>query len=67
MERTLDTLRTKSRDALSAVKRAARRGLDMPLHQAIDYEVQTLFAYIAQSPDMRKGLQAFLDKRPATF
>ncbi|MDO8531728.1 MAG: enoyl-CoA hydratase/isomerase family protein [Dehalococcoidia bacterium] len=67
VERLLDALRTKSRDALSAVKRAVRNGLEMPLRQGVDYEGEVLLAHMETSQDVRRGLQAFLEKRPVSF
>ncbi|MBI4307364.1 MAG: enoyl-CoA hydratase/isomerase family protein [Chloroflexi bacterium] len=67
VERVLDLLRSKSRDALAAAMRAVRGGLEMPLRQAIEYEGQTMLAYMEASSDVRRGLQAFLAKRPVSF
>lgn len=45
---------------------AVQRGSAMSLDQGLAYETE-LFALIASTEDMREGLKAFLEKRPAAF
>ncbi len=45
---------------------AVRRGSEMPLPEALSYEA-TLFGLCASTQDMREGMSAFLEKRPARF
>ncbi len=48
------------------VLEAVRRGLEMPLSEGLVFEA-TLFGLCAATSDMREGMTAFLEKRPATF
>jgi enoyl-CoA hydratase len=48
------------------VLEAIRRGLEMPLAEGLAYEA-TLFGLCAATTDMREGMTAFLEKRPARF
>jgi enoyl-CoA hydratase len=43
-----------------------RRGLDMPLSEGLVFEA-TLFGLCAATSDMKEGMTAFLEKRPAKF
>ena len=45
---------------------AIRRGVEMPLAEALVFEA-TLFGLCAATEDMREGMNAFLEKRPARF
>jgi enoyl-CoA hydratase len=45
---------------------AIRRGVEMPLPEALSYEA-TLFGLCASTEDMKEGMSAFLEKRPAAF
>jgi enoyl-CoA hydratase len=45
---------------------AIRRGSEMPLPEALAYEA-TLFGLCASTEDMKEGMTAFLEKRPARF
>ncbi|MEO8347975.1 MAG: enoyl-CoA hydratase-related protein [Acidobacteriota bacterium] len=45
---------------------AIRRGLDMPLAEGQAFEA-TLFGLCAATKDMKEGMRAFLEKRPAKF
>jgi enoyl-CoA hydratase len=45
---------------------AIRRGVEMPLSEALVFEA-TLFGLCAATEDMREGMSAFLEKRPARF
>ena len=52
--------------ALSAVLESVRLGLQLPLRDGLRLE-QGVFAVLAASHDMREGLGAFIEKRPARF
>ena len=52
--------------AVGCVLDAVNRGLDMPFPAAEDYEA-TLFGLCASTDDMKEGVAAFLEKRPAKF
>ncbi|MHC4973531.1 MAG: enoyl-CoA hydratase/isomerase family protein [Planctomycetota bacterium] len=45
---------------------SALRGRSQPLAEALGFEA-SLFGFISATADMREGLQAFLEKRPARF
>jgi len=45
---------------------AIRRGSEMPLSEGLAYEA-TLFGLCASTRDMKEGMTAFLEKRPAKF
>jgi len=45
---------------------AIRRGREMPLSEGLAYEA-TLFGLCASTQDMKEGMTAFLEKRPAKF
>jgi enoyl-CoA hydratase len=45
---------------------SALRGRSLPLDEALRYEAN-LFGLVSATADMREGLRAFLDKRPADF
>jgi enoyl-CoA hydratase len=45
---------------------AIRRGSEMPLAEGLAYEA-TLFGLCASTEDMKEGMTAFLEKRPARF
>ena len=45
---------------------AIRTGLDMPLSEGLAFEA-TLFGLCAATEDMKEGMTAFLEKRPAKF
>ena len=48
------------------VLEAVRRGLEMPLSEGLVFEA-TLFGLCAATSDMKEGMTAFLEKRPAKF
>jgi enoyl-CoA hydratase len=48
------------------VLEAVRRGLEMPLAEGLVFEA-TLFGLCAATSDMKEGMGAFLEKRPARF
>jgi enoyl-CoA hydratase len=45
---------------------AIRRGVEMPLAEGLNFEA-TLFGLCAATDDMKEGMNAFLEKRPARF
>lgn len=45
---------------------AIRRGVEMPLAEGLNFEA-TLFGLCAATEDMKEGMTAFLEKRPARF
>jgi enoyl-CoA hydratase len=45
---------------------AIRRGVEMPLAEGLNFEA-TLFGLCAATEDMKEGMTAFLEKRPAHF
>ncbi len=52
--------------AVGCVLDAVNRGLEMPFAAAEDYEA-TLFGLCVSTEDMKEGVAAFLEKRPARF
>ena len=52
--------------ACRLVLEAIRRGLEMPLVEGLVFE-STLFGLCASTADMKEGMGAFLEKRPARF
>jgi enoyl-CoA hydratase len=52
--------------AVRYAMQAIRTGLDMTLAEGLAYEA-TLFGLCAATEDMREGMAAFLEKRPARF
>ncbi len=52
--------------AIQACMRAITQGLDLPLAEALKLEEKE-FRTIAQTKDMREGIQAFLEKRQPKF
>ena len=63
---TLKKILGKAPLAVRYVLDAVHAGLDMPLAAALDHEA-TLFGLAASTEDMKEGVAAFLEKRPATF
>ena len=55
-----------SLQALSRIKQAVNNGEDLAFESAIELEVD-LFADIFGTDDVKEGVQAFIEKRPATF
>ncbi|HKA35322.1 MAG TPA: enoyl-CoA hydratase-related protein [Thermoanaerobaculia bacterium] len=65
----LELARAISRNGPAAVRyalEAIREGVEMPLWEGLSYEA-TLFGLCAATEDMREGMNAFLEKRPAKF
>jgi len=52
--------------ALAFTMDAIHHGLDLPLEDGLELEA-TLFGVCASTQDMREGMAAFLEKRPANF
>jgi enoyl-CoA hydratase/carnithine racemase len=52
--------------ALAAIKRAVHDGLDRPLHEGLETELQAL-APLFESDDAREGMTAFTEKRQPTY
>jgi enoyl-CoA hydratase len=63
---TLKKILGKAPVAVRCVLDAVNAGLDMPFAAAEDHEA-TLFGLCASTEDMREGVSAFLEKRPAKF
>jgi enoyl-CoA hydratase len=59
-------IRANGPTACRYVLEAIRRGLDMPLAEGQALEA-TLFGLCAATEDMKEGMNAFLEKRPAKF
>jgi enoyl-CoA hydratase len=65
----MDLARAIARNGPAAVRyalEAIREGMEMPLSEGLSYEA-TLFGLCAATEDMREGMTAFLEKRPAKF
>ena len=60
------TIAAKAPTAVTAIKQAINRGMDMPLTEACMYEA-ALFGEVVASEDGREGTAAFLEKRPAVW
>ena len=52
--------------ALRSALNAVHEGLEMPLGRGLEFEA-TQFGLLAASADMKEGMGAFLEKRPAQF
>jgi enoyl-CoA hydratase len=63
---TLKKILGKAPVAVRYVLDAVNAGLDMPFAAAEDHEA-TLFGLCASTEDMKEGVSAFLEKRPAKF
>jgi enoyl-CoA hydratase len=57
---------SKGPKAIAAAKDVIRRGADMELSKANDYEAHH-FAELFETADQKEGMKAFLEKRPAKF
>jgi enoyl-CoA hydratase len=60
------TIASRSPMAVRAAIEAINRGSDMPLEEGLLLEA-TLFGLLCASEDMKEGMKAFLEKRPANF
>ena len=63
---TLKKILAKAPVAVRCVLDAVNTGLEMPFSAAEDHEA-TLFGLCAATEDMKEGVSAFLEKRPAKF
>lgn len=62
----LGTILAKGPIAVRLCIEAVHRGMDMDLDNGLNLEAQ-LFGVVASTADMKEGLNAFLEKRPASF
>ena len=65
-EDTLKLIMGKGPLAVKACIEAVYKGMDMDLDNALNLEAQ-LFGVVSSTADMKEGLTAFLEKRPAQF
>ena len=65
-EELLNTILSKGPIAVRLCIEAVHRGMDMDLDNGLNLEAQ-LFGVVASTADMKEGLNAFLEKRPASF
>ncbi|MDZ4804056.1 MAG: enoyl-CoA hydratase-related protein [Candidatus Eisenbacteria bacterium] len=65
-EEMLNTIMAKGPIAVRLCIEAVHRGMDMDLDNGLNLEAQ-LFGVVASTVDMKEGLNAFLEKRPAAF
>lgn len=56
----------KSRPAIERILKLGRKGLEMPLEKALEWEAD-LFGEVCETYDMKEGLRGFLEKRPPKF
>ncbi len=66
VEKLAKTILSRGPLALTRAISAVQQGLDMPLEQGLQFEA-ALFGLLAASQDMKEGMGAFLEKRPAAF
>ena len=62
----LDKMLARGPIALKFALEAAYHGMDMPLDEGLNAE-SNLFGLLCTTNDMREGMAAFLEKRPAKF
>lgn len=60
------TIAQRSLPALRFIKEAVDQGLELPIEEGVKIEAK-LFAKVFQTEDVREGVAAFLEKRPAKF
>jgi enoyl-CoA hydratase len=65
-EAMLRLILSKGPIAVRLAMEAVHRGMDMDLENGLNLEAQ-LFGVVASTTDMKEGLNAFLEKRPAQF
>jgi enoyl-CoA hydratase len=65
-EKLAKTILSRGPLALQRAITAVYEGLEMPLEQGLQFEA-ALFGLLAASQDMKEGMGAFLEKRPAQF
>ena len=65
-EKLAKTMLSRGPLALRSALTAVHQGLEMPQEQGLQFEA-ALFGLLASSQDMKEGMGAFLEKRPAAF
>ncbi len=66
VEKLTKTLLSRGPLALHHALTAVHQGLEMPQEQGLQFEA-ALFGLLASTEDMKEGMSAFLEKRPAQF
>ncbi|MBI3132622.1 MAG: enoyl-CoA hydratase/isomerase family protein [Acidobacteria bacterium] len=66
VEKLAKTILSRGPLALTRALAAVQQGVEMPLEQGLQFEA-ALFGLLAASQDMKEGMGAFLEKRPAQF
>jgi len=66
VEKLAKTILSRGPLALTRALAAVQQGVEMPLEQGLQFEA-ALFGLLAASQDMKEGMGAFLEKRPASF
>lgn len=66
VEKLAKTILSRGPLALTRALAAVQQGVEMPLEQGLQFEA-ALFGLLAASQDMKEGMGAFLEKRPAAF
>ncbi len=66
VEKLAGTILSRGPLALRSALTAVHQGLEMPQDQGLAFEA-ALFGLLAASQDMKEGMGAFLEKRPAAF
>ena len=65
-EKMAKTILSRGPLALRSALTAVHEGIEMPLSKGLEFEA-ALFGLLANSADMKEGMGAFLEKRPARF
>lgn len=65
-EKMAQTIAQRSLPALSLIKEAVDKGIELSLEEGVKLEAK-LFAKVFQTEDIREGVAAFLEKRQANF
>ena len=65
-EKLAKTMLSRGPLALRSALTSVHQGLEMPQEQGLQFEA-ALFGLLASSQDMKEGMGAFLEKRPAAF
>jgi enoyl-CoA hydratase len=65
-EKMARTILSRGPLALRSALTAVHEGIEMPLAKGLEFEA-ALFGMLANSADMKEGMGAFLEKRPAQF